>query len=308
MNTIATDRLYSDPRLKRLGRELGCPAKALGILMWMWHGTQNLGLAVCSECDILDTFPQGLRTPQKVVAALVRCGWLEDLGGSYRVVGNSEHVQAREKMSEGGRAGALKRWGKEHSPPHPDPIPQDIAGPSEGHGVKMLSLPPSLPPDPKEEREEPPAPKFSRLGSRHPEVTGFEARYLELFPGTLALDDKGRARAAEVIRKLAENGKQWAPVLEAYADPRWAFANGSLDWLRDHLPEVVFWIAKGKPPRAAAAAKPFAQLGNGDQQKRENRPDAEATRKRLEREERERQRVDPEQAKQAVAGILAKLR
>lgn len=111
MNTIVADRLFSDPRLKRLTRELGCPAKALGVLVWVWHGSQNLGVSLLSECDILDVLPIGIRGVDRVVCALVDAAFLERVGSDYRVIGNEEHVQAREKLSKRGKDAASKRWG-----------------------------------------------------------------------------------------------------------------------------------------------------------------------------------------------------
>lgn len=243
MNTIASDRLYSDPRLKRLSRELGCPAKALGVLMWLWHGTQNLGLVVCSECDILDALPQGLRTPQKVVTALVDAGWLQDCGGSYRVIGNGEHVKAREIMSEGGKAGAVKRWGKKNGVPHEHPIPQNLATPSKDDGVPIASRPPDpIRSDPKEEErardevdrevEERP-----RIPAGHPDVQFFEADYRQRFGGG-PLTKLERGDAANLIRQCVDSGVAWQALLETYAR-KFENRKGSLTWLKFNARDVI---------------------------------------------------------------------
>ncbi len=150
VNTIAADRLFSDPRLKRLSRELGCPFKALGALMFMWHGTQNLGVCSADSELLIDTFPLGVRDPQKIVRAFETSGWIEPNGSEYRIVGNGDHVQAREIMSNKGKEGAQKRWGQKNRVPHDHPNAQKMPTPSNQHGVQIAdpirSDPPHLVP------------------------------------------------------------------------------------------------------------------------------------------------------------------
>lgn len=251
MNTIATDRLFSDVRLKRLTWELGCPAKALGVLMWLWHGTQNLSLIIASERDILDVFPQGLRGPRKVVEALVRSGWLEIVDDGYRVVGNDEHVQSRDAIVENARRAAQIRWEQERARRMQDACTPHMQSASGAHAPPMPSLPPALPPE--EEYKDPnerglggdhvararEGGELSKLNKNHPEVQLFEGRYRELFVDA-PFSPKERSRAAEIVRRCAEAKVPWNAVLTAYADERWnRFAHGSLDWLRDHLLELL---------------------------------------------------------------------
>jgi hypothetical protein len=311
LNTIATDRLYSDPRLKRLGREVGCPAKALGLLMWMWHGTQNLGLVVASECDILDALPQGLRNPRKTIEALVRTGWLEDLGDSYRVVGNEIHVQNREVITENARNAARVRWEKENARRMQGALP----GASSDDAGRMPPPAPAPPPtspaeDPNKRAPPVEAPRKQPIGTHHPEVAFFAAKYAEHFPDALPLDDDGRENAGIVIRLCADAKRDWRVVLEAFADKRWEFANGRLGWLADaeHLSEVLVWLGKGKPAKKPAASPaPFGPIPGSltsEQTKARQRESEEQTRKH---EAERRKATDPEQAKHLLASIIGKL-
>lgn len=138
MNTLLTDRLFSDPRLKHLSRELGCPLKALGTLGWMWHGTQNVGVSVADECLILDTLPLGVRKPENLVRALEVSGWIEKCEDGFRIIGNDEHIKAREKIKEGGKKGAAAKWAKKDGHPITPPISENMADPENVDGSKMV--------------------------------------------------------------------------------------------------------------------------------------------------------------------------
>jgi hypothetical protein len=138
MNLILTDRLFSDPRLRMLSERMKCPARAIGLLCWIWHGTQNMGGVVVDADQILATLPIGTRRDKRWIQILVDCNWLSELpeddqsttselpvchqsptsrlpvayqslAKRYRIVGNSDHVKARDNFVENGKRGAEKR-------------------------------------------------------------------------------------------------------------------------------------------------------------------------------------------------------
>jgi hypothetical protein len=146
MNLILADRLFSDPRLRMLSERMKCPARAIGLLCWIWHGTQNMGGVVLDADQILATLPIGTRRDKRWIQILVDCNWLSELpvddqsdtsdlpvghqsptsrlpvddqslAKRYRIVGNSDHVKARDNFVENGKRGAEKRWGYENSLP-----------------------------------------------------------------------------------------------------------------------------------------------------------------------------------------------
>lgn len=76
-----------------------------------------------------------------------------------------------------------------------------------------------------------------QLAANHPEVHFFETDYRERFGGP-PLSKLERARAAEVIRRCGEAQTPWRDVLDFYARG-FDFSGHSLEWLRDHLREVL---------------------------------------------------------------------
>lgn len=145
MNTILNDRLFSDPRLNRLTKLLGCPLKAIGVLGWMWHGTQNLGVCVADEATLDDSIPFGVRDRKKLQVALEDSGWIQRCDGGWRIVGNEEHVKARENLKEKGKKAADKRWGKTDGSGMGDPS-EKMPNPSRSDGSAMPTHLPSSSP------------------------------------------------------------------------------------------------------------------------------------------------------------------
>jgi len=136
MNTILNDRLFSDPRLNRLTKLLGCPLKALGALGWMWHGTQNMGICVADEATLDDSIPFGVRDRKKLHVALEESGWIQRCEEGWRIIGNEEHVKARENIKEKGKAAANKRWGNKDGSGMGDPS-EKMPNPSQTDGLPM---------------------------------------------------------------------------------------------------------------------------------------------------------------------------
>lgn len=140
MNTILSDRLFSDPRLRALADRLRCPLRALGLLGSLWHSTQNMGVVYADSTAILNGLPAGLRRDRRYIDALVAAGFLVPHGELFRVIGNAEHVEVREAKSKKGKRAAQKRWGSQdapsirdgmheaESPKMPDPIRSDALG------------------------------------------------------------------------------------------------------------------------------------------------------------------------------------
>jgi hypothetical protein len=83
------------------------------------------------------------------------------------------------------------------------------------------------------------------LAANHPEVLFFEADYRQRFGGP-SLSPLERARAAEVIRRCSEAGTPWRDVLDFYARG-FEFSGHTLDWLRDHLREVLNKMGRTGP-------------------------------------------------------------
>lgn len=143
MNTILADRLFSDPRLRLLADRLRCPLRALGLLGAIWHGTQNMGVVYANSAAILASLPAGLRRDKRYIDALVASGWLVPRGEMFEVVGNKDHVQAREVFSESGKKGAEARWGKKDGLAMPE---ANGNSPEEKNGLPPLPPDPPLPP------------------------------------------------------------------------------------------------------------------------------------------------------------------
>ncbi len=133
MITILEDRLFHDTRLKLLAVELGCPFLAMGVLPFLWHGTQNSGLFEAKTEQILATFPNVTKAKsKKILDALVKVGWLEKTETGYLVIGNEKHVQGRERAIKKATDAARKRWDEENARSMPQALPQA----SSKHGTK----------------------------------------------------------------------------------------------------------------------------------------------------------------------------
>lgn len=264
MDTSLSDRLFSDPRLKLLSIEVGCPFKALGILGWLWHGSQNLGVSVSDECGILATFPLGVRGPRKTIAALERTGWLEKCEDGYRIVGNDDHLKRREIVSNKGKAGAAARWGKKDATGIDLALADGNADASIGQSPKMPSLP--LPSSPllsvkEEERGREEASKEfddrSRIPIGHPDVAFFEADLNSRFQGP-PLTPRERGDVAEIIRQCITAGITWQALLETY-ERKFESRKGSLSWLKFNAREVIRETPSGTKARSKSYAEKTAE-------------------------------------------------
>lgn len=268
MNTIIADRLFSDPRFRHLTDELGCPLKAMGALVFLWHGTQNLGVSAADLRVIRATVPFGVRGVDRVLRALVVAGWLEDVGDEYRIVGNEHHVHKREKIKEAGREAALKRWSKTDGLPMPNPLPVEMGNPSNEDGSLCsphLTSPRSHLTSPADEQ--------SALPVGHPEVQFFEAAYRAQFGGG-PFTKQERADSAKLIRQCLESGARWQDMIAAYAGPKFKSRDGSFSWLKFNARDVIRAISG-----AAKGGKSFAEkMAEQDERNARELAEAEANR------------------------------
>lgn len=99
-----------------LSDRMKCPFRAVGLLSFIWHGTQNMGGIVLPADQILASIPLGTRRDPRYIQLLTDCGWLIKEPEGYRIVGNEHHVGIKETLSKNGKKGAETRWAKKDGP------------------------------------------------------------------------------------------------------------------------------------------------------------------------------------------------
>lgn len=272
MNTMLHDRLFSDPRLRHLARELGCPLKAIGALAWLWHGSQNVGLSVLDECSIRDTLPLGVRGPGKVLLSLEHTGWIQKCEGGYRVVGNDDHVQVRKKIIKGAKNGAAKRWGKNDALGIGGALPSDMPTPEKEHAPSMLTSPlltsPHLTHNTTgsiQDEEHPSRKAIGRTPLDHIAEHAWRDREKSRGLPGLSLSEGDRARLGRILGVVVEAQKANAKVtietvFDEWLQPAWAqFYGDSLKQLENNLRSVINVVvhpANRPAPRGTGATKP----------------------------------------------------
>jgi hypothetical protein len=125
------ERLFSEARIGVMARAIGYPAHcAIGMVAYLWHDSQELGVSEASAQDIADwcrldefqSFEFGAEmestTIENLITGLVRGRFIEQIDGDlYLIRGNQKHVDnlnsLRENAVKGGeaRAKAAKREG-----------------------------------------------------------------------------------------------------------------------------------------------------------------------------------------------------
>lgn len=267
MNLILADRLFSDPRLRMLSERMKCPARAIGLLCWIWHGTQNMGGVVLGADQILSSIPLGTRRDKRWIQLLVDCNWLSeqpglDQSGSklYRIVGNSEHVKARDKLVESGKLGAEKRWGSKNGllarPPDPTLPPDPIHNTGEAPPVLVEKASVEF-----DSRGDEPMAVKPRSTRGFPEAA-FEAEF-KAAAGTTAVsafDALERSIGGSLVKRCGVEKITQAQLIAEWWRPEWRVCGWTIKQLDKHFASVRAAIADPKmrprPKRDAANDPP----------------------------------------------------
>jgi len=113
-NVSADYNLFADRRLDRLARKVECKNRAVGILMNIWHQSQERELELATSDQLREWAWYEESDPFNIVDALTKCGFIDaEENGNFRIRGNGRHIDNNRTYKRKGKAGGAatkKRW------------------------------------------------------------------------------------------------------------------------------------------------------------------------------------------------------